>query len=43
LRPGDLHHTIFHVLGVDPHVHFPDHSGRPVPAIDHGAVISELF
>jgi hypothetical protein len=43
LRPGDLHHTIFHVLGIDPHIHFPDHSGRPVPAIDHGAVIQELF
>jgi hypothetical protein len=43
LKPGDIHHTIFRVLGVDPHVLFPDHSGRPIPAIDHGAVIDELF
>lgn len=43
LRPGDLHHTIFRVLGVDPRVSFPDPSGRPTVAIDHGAVIEELF
>jgi hypothetical protein len=42
LRPGDIHHTIFHALGVDPDATFLDHSGRPVPAIDHGAVIHEL-
>lgn len=43
LTPSDLHATIYHVLGVDPSVSFLDHSGRPVPAIDHGEVISELF
>jgi hypothetical protein len=43
LRPGDIHHTVFRVLGVDPTVHFNDHSGRPIAAIDHGAVIEELF
>lgn len=43
LKPGDIHHTIFRVLGVDPSVHFPDRSGRPTTAIDHGAVIEELF
>ncbi len=43
LRPGDIHHTIFHVLGVDPQVSFLNHAGRPIPAIDHGAVIDELF
>lgn len=43
LRPGDLHHTMFRVLGIDSHAHFPDHSGRPIVAIDHGAVIDELF
>lgn len=42
LRPGDLHHTLFHVLGVDPDVSFPNHAGRPIPAIDHGEVIREL-
>lgn len=43
LRPGDIHHTIYHVLGVDGHAQFLDHSGRPVPAIDHGEVIRELI
>ena len=42
LRPGDIHHTIFHVLGVDPNLTFNDHSGRPIAAIDHGSVIDEL-
>jgi hypothetical protein len=40
---GDLHATIYHVLGVDPATHFLNHAGRPVPAIDSGAVIEELF
>jgi hypothetical protein len=43
LTPSDLHATIYHVLGVDPRINFLDHSGRPVPAIDHGEVIRELF
>jgi len=43
LRPGDLHHTVFKVLGVDPNISFNNHAGRPVPAIDHGAVVSELI
>ncbi len=42
LRPGDIHHTIFHQLGVDPNLHIKDHSGRPNIAIDHGDVIDEL-
>ncbi len=43
LRPGDLHHTLFHVLGVNPDISFPNHAGRPIPAIDHGEVIHELI
>jgi hypothetical protein len=43
LRPGDIHHTIYRVLGADPHRNFLDHSGRPIAAIDHGDVIEELF
>jgi hypothetical protein len=42
LRPGDIHHTIFRILGVDPALHFKNHSGRPIIAIDHGKVIDEL-
>jgi hypothetical protein len=43
LTPFDLHATIYHVLGADPRAHFLDHAGRPVPAVDSGSVISELF
>lgn len=42
VTPSDIHATIYHVLGVDPHVNFLDHAGRPVPALDHGEVIHEL-
>ncbi len=40
---GDLHATIYHVLGVDPKTHFLNLAGRPVPATDSGDVIEELF
>ena len=43
LSPSDLHATIFHVLGVDQHVSFPDFAGRPTSIIEQGNVISELF
>ena len=43
LTPSDLHATIFHVLGVDQHVTFPDFAGRPTSIIEQGNVISELF
>lgn len=42
LTPSDLHATVYHVLGVDPHTSFLNHAGRPVPAIDQGEVIREL-
>jgi uncharacterized protein (DUF1501 family) len=42
LTPSDIHATIYHVLGVDPSASFLDHTGRPVPALDHGQVIHEL-
>lgn len=43
LMPGDLHHTLFKVLGVDPNVSYLDLTGRPIISVDHGAVINELF
>ena len=43
VEPCDIHASIYHVLGVDPHVSFLNHAGRPVPAIDRGQVIHELF
>ena len=43
ITPADIHHTMFQALGVDPHVNFLDHSGRPVPALAPGTAIQELF
>lgn len=43
VTPADIHHTMFHVLGIDPHVNFLDHSGRPTPALEPGDVIRELL
>lgn len=43
VKPADIHHTLFHLLGVDPHLSFLNHSGRPVPALEPGAVIQELL
>ena len=43
LTPSDLHHTMFHILGVDRDVEFVNHSGRPVAALEPGNVIRELF
>jgi uncharacterized protein (DUF1501 family) len=40
---GDLHATVYQILGVDPSTTFLNHSGRPVPAIDQGSPIKELF
>lgn len=43
VKPADIHHTIYQVLGVDPHYNFLNHAGRPVPALEPGAVITELL
>jgi len=43
VTPADLHHTMFHVLGIDPNVSFLNHSGRPTAALEPGAVIQELL
>jgi Protein of unknown function (DUF1501) len=42
ITPADIHHTIYHVLGVDPSLNFLNHAGRPIPALEPGKVISEL-
>ena len=43
VTPADIHHTLFHVLGVDPSLSFPNHQGRPIPALEPGSVIQELL
>lgn len=42
-EPFDLHTTIYHVLGIDPATVFHDRLNRPIPAVDHGRLIAELF
>jgi hypothetical protein len=42
ISPQDLMATIFHVLGMPQDLHFKDPTGRPVPMINGGKVISEL-
>lgn len=39
----DLHHTIFHLMGIDRQASFLDHRGRPIPALEPGDVIHELL
>ena len=43
VTPGDLHATIFHLLGIDPNTTFYDRLNRPVAAVDNGGVIQELL
>ncbi len=43
LKPADIHHTMFHVLGVDPTINFINHAGRPIAALEPGKVIQELL
>lgn len=43
LSPGDLLASVYHVLGIDPHATVPDRQNRPVPLIQQGDPIRELF
>jgi hypothetical protein len=41
--PEDVLATIYHVLGVDPRLEFPDLQNRPFPILSGGAPIRELI
>ena len=43
LVPGDLLASIYRVLGIDHAAALPDRQGRPVPLLDAGRPIAELF
>jgi hypothetical protein len=43
ITPADIHHTMFHVLGIDPSVSFINHAGRPIAALEPGKTIEELL
>ncbi|MFP6767530.1 MAG: DUF1501 domain-containing protein [Planctomycetaceae bacterium] len=40
--PQDVLATIYRHLGIDPHRHFQDHAGRPIPTLPFGKPIDEL-
>lgn len=42
-RPEDVLATMYHVLGVDPSLEFPDRQGRPLKILPSGAPIRELI
>jgi Protein of unknown function (DUF1501) len=43
LVPGDVLATVYYVLGIDSELTFKDRSGRPIPVLDEGKPITELF
>lgn len=43
VSPGDLACTIFDALGIDPHQFIADKQGRPVPLVDGGQPLADLF
>ncbi|MCH2119199.1 MAG: DUF1501 domain-containing protein [Pirellulales bacterium] len=43
LGVGDLHATIYDILGIDFTTYLHDRTGRPVPIVEQGEVLRELF
>lgn len=43
VRPADICATIYHCLGIDPHLTVPDKAGRPVPIAHGGVPIREIL
>jgi hypothetical protein len=43
VRPESLAATIYHALGIDPHFRLTDLQARPVPIVDGGEPVLELF
>lgn len=43
VSPEDLAATIYQSLGIDPHLFIPDQQGRPVPILEGGEPLTDLF
>lgn len=43
VSPQDLMATVFHVLGIDPNIHFYDQAGRPTAMIERGKPITHVI
>lgn len=43
VTPEDLAATIYHALGIDPHLQLPDAQGRPTTIVEGGRPVLDLF
>jgi hypothetical protein len=43
VSPEDLAATIYHALGIDPHLQLPDAQGRPTTILEDGRPVLDLF
>jgi hypothetical protein len=43
ISPKDILATVYHLLGIDPQTHLVDRTGRPIPLVPNGKVVSELL
>jgi hypothetical protein len=43
VTPEDLAATIYHALGIDPHLQLPDAQGRPTTIVEDGRLVLDLF
>ena len=43
VSPEDLAATIYHALGIDPHLQLPDVQGRPTTIVEDGRPVLDLF
>lgn len=41
--PEDLAATVYHALGIDPHLHLHDAQNRPTPVVEGGTPVLDLF
>jgi uncharacterized protein (DUF1501 family) len=43
VSPKDVLATTYHLLGIDPTTTLTERTGRPLPLLDHGAVVPEVL
>ncbi|HUY32005.1 MAG TPA: DUF1501 domain-containing protein [Pirellulales bacterium] len=43
VKPADVLHTVYQLLGVDTTIHFLNRAGRPIPILNEGEPIAELL
>lgn len=43
VSPKDILATTYHLLGIDPDTHLIDRTGRPLPLVQNGAVVTEML